>query len=73
VKGLSGYRSVVAYVPRNLKKIVAIGPSGTDYSEDNGRTWKTLSGGGYDSVSFVRGKSLAWATGAEGRIGRCEF
>jgi photosystem II stability/assembly factor-like uncharacterized protein len=72
-KGLTGYRSVVAYFPGAQSKLVAIGPSGADYSEDRGRTWKPLPGGGYDSVSFVPGKSIAWATGAEGRIGRCEF
>ncbi|HKY30831.1 MAG TPA: hypothetical protein VJM12_23125 [Pyrinomonadaceae bacterium] len=39
VKGLSGYRSVVAYVP-GTRSLVAIGPSGVDYSTDDGRTWQ---------------------------------
>lgn len=40
VKGLSGYRSAVAYVPgSNPPTLVAVGPSGVDYSIDDGRTW----------------------------------
>ncbi len=39
VKGLSGFRSVVAYVPGMKTALLAIGPSGADYSVDDGRTW----------------------------------
>jgi photosystem II stability/assembly factor-like uncharacterized protein len=40
VRGLSGYRSAVAYVPgSNPPALVAVGPSGADYSTDDGRTW----------------------------------
>ena len=38
VKGLSGFRSVVAYVP-GTKTLIALGPSGGDYSADDGQTW----------------------------------
>ena len=74
VKGLSGYRSVVAYVPfaprssrpaaraaaeRPLvakgQALVAIGPSGADYSTDDGHTWRVLEGPGFDTLSFARG------------------
>jgi photosystem II stability/assembly factor-like uncharacterized protein len=35
-----GYRSCVAYVPGTRgRKLVAVGPSGSDYSTDGGRTW----------------------------------
>ena len=73
VKGLSGFRSVVAYVPGVKTTLVAIGPSGADYSNDDGRTWKALDGPGFDTVSFVRGKPIGWATGARGTIGRLVF
>src|SRR6266567_8303720 len=43
VKGLSGFRSVVAYVP-GTTMLLAIGPSGGDYSTDDGRTWTVMPG-----------------------------
>ena len=75
-KGLSGYRSVVAYVPLSnskSKKLVAIGPSGADYSEDDGETWKPLAGPGFDTLSFARagrGMAIGWAAGKDGAIGK---
>ena len=42
VKGLNGFRSVVAYVPGMKTALVAVGPSGADYSVDDGRTWIQL-------------------------------
>lgn len=71
-KGLSGFRSVVAYVP-NTKTLVAIGPAGGDYSTDDGRTWKPIDGPGFDTFSFVPRKSIGWGAGANGAIGRLEF
>jgi photosystem II stability/assembly factor-like uncharacterized protein len=69
VKGLSGFRSVVGYVP-GTKTLVALGPSGGDYSTDDGRTWTPIGGPGFDTFSFVPGKSMGWGAGADGRIGR---
>jgi photosystem II stability/assembly factor-like uncharacterized protein len=73
VKGLSGFRSVVAYVPEMKKTLVAIGPSGADYSVDDGRTWIQLAGPGFDTLSFVRNQPIGWAAGARGTIGRLSF
>src|SRR5215203_5376150 len=71
VKGLSGFRSVVAYVPgTKTPTLVALGPSGGDFSADDGRTWKPIDGPGFDTFSFARGKQLGWGAGAEGNIGR---
>ena len=69
VKGLSGFRSVVAYVP-GTKTLIAVGPSGGDYSQDDGRTWTTISGPGFDTFSFVKGKPIGWGAGAKGSIGK---
>jgi photosystem II stability/assembly factor-like uncharacterized protein len=69
VKGLSGYRSVVAYVP-NTQTLIAVGPSGADYSTDDGRSWTTITGPGFDTFSFVPHKSTGWAAGAGGAIGK---
>lgn len=71
-KGLSGFRSVVAYVP-GAKVLVAIGPAGGDYSLDDGQTWTPLSGPGFDTFSFARGKNFGWGAGARGAIGRLAF
>ena len=72
VKGLSGFRSVVAYVP-GTKTLIAIGPAGGDYSTDDGQTWKPVDGPGFDTFSFVPGKLSGWGAGASGAIGRLEF
>jgi photosystem II stability/assembly factor-like uncharacterized protein len=72
VKGLSGFRSVVTYVP-GTKTLIAIGPSGGDYSLDDGRTWKPITGPGFDTFSFAPGKQIGWAAGAKGTIGRLVF
>jgi photosystem II stability/assembly factor-like uncharacterized protein len=71
-KGLTGFRSVVTYVP-NTNTLVAIGPSGGDYSNDDGRTWKPIGGPGFDTFSFVPRKLIGWGAGANGAIGRLEF
>ena len=74
VKGLSGFRSVVAYVPgMKTPALIALGPSGGDYSLDDGRTWQPIDGPGFDTFSFVRGKQLGWGAGAEGKIGKLSF
>lgn len=75
-KGLSGYRSVVAYQPGprgNTMSIVAVGPSGSDYSTDDGVSWRRVEGPGFDTLSFSRtsGKSapVGWGAGKDGAIG----
>jgi len=78
MKGLSGFRSVVAYVPHDKgSALVAIGPSGGDFSRDDGRTWEVMEGPGFDTFSFVlnqaRGVPVGWAAGAGGRISRLSF
>jgi photosystem II stability/assembly factor-like uncharacterized protein len=70
-EGLSGFRSVVAYVPgMKTPTLIALGPSGGDYSLDDGRTWIPIVGPGFDTFSFVPGKQIGWGAGAEGKIGR---
>jgi photosystem II stability/assembly factor-like uncharacterized protein len=78
VKGLSGFRSVVAYVPgandgAKPPTLVAIGPSGADYSTDDGRTWTPIDGPGFDTLSFARHKAVGWGAGARGSIGQIIF
>ena len=82
VKGLTGYRSAVAYVPITsvsgpTPMLVAVGPSGADYSTDDGRTWKPLEGPGFDTLSFAHARAarwpIGWAAGAGGSIGKLIF
>jgi photosystem II stability/assembly factor-like uncharacterized protein len=72
VKGLSGFRSVVTYVP-GTQTLIALGPSGGDYSTDDGHTWASIPGAGADTFSIARGKRLGWGAGARGTIGRLSW
>ena len=73
-QGLSGYRSVVTYVPgMKTPTLVAVGPSGTDYSTDDGLSWKPVEGPGFDTFSFARRSAVGWGAGTQGRIGRLVF
>lgn len=70
VKGLGGFRSVVARVPGSKASWIAVGPSGTDVSDDDGRTWRPIEGGGYHTFSFARGRKTGWGAGEGGAIGK---
>jgi photosystem II stability/assembly factor-like uncharacterized protein len=67
-----GYRSGVAYVPESGgRALVAVGPSGSDYSTDGGETWTPVDTVSYNTVAFARSAALAgWAVGPAGRIAR---
>jgi photosystem II stability/assembly factor-like uncharacterized protein len=68
-----GYRSCVAYVPgtRGLK-LVTVGPSGSDYSTDGGRSWKPLGTEGFHAVSVTPRGDAAWGVGEDGRVARLD-
>ncbi len=72
VKGLGGFRPVVAYVPGSKSSFIAIGPRGTDISTDDGKTSTPIEGLGFDTFSFVKGKTIGWESGARGTIGRLD-
>ena len=69
VKGLTGFRSVVAYVPGQKTTLLAVGPQGSDVSIDDGQTWTKVEGPGFDTFSFVPGAAVGWGAGARGTIG----
>ena len=69
LKGLSGFRSVVAYVP-GTNMLIALGPAGGDYSMDDGQHWAPLAGPGFDTFSFARRRKIGWGAGARGAIAR---
>lgn len=68
-----GYRSCVARVHGTRgPTLVAVGPSGSDYSVDGGRTWTLLGSEGFHALSVARGGEVAWAVGEQGRIARLD-
>jgi photosystem II stability/assembly factor-like uncharacterized protein len=69
-RGLTGFRSVVAWLPGAAARVLAVGPAGSDWSGDGGRTWQPAGGDGYDAFSVAPSGTVGWATGAGGRIAR---
>ena len=67
--GLSGFRSVVTWLPGRGRSLLAVGPRGSDWSAD-GQTWAPGGSDGYDALSLAPGGVVGWATGAGGRIAR---
>jgi photosystem II stability/assembly factor-like uncharacterized protein len=72
VKGLSGFRSVVAYTSRDGRNVIAIGPAGSDYSTDGGRTWTAMQGPGFHAFSIAPGAAVGFAVGEKGAIAALE-
>ncbi len=68
--GLSGFRSVVAYVPGTATSLIAIGPAGADRSDDDGRTWSPTESPGFHTFSFAPHAAIGWGAGERGRISR---
>jgi len=68
--GLSGFRSVVAWLPGAEHSLLALGPTGADGSSDGGRTWAPVAGPGFDTFSFAPEGRVGWAAGVGGRIAK---
>ncbi|MEN8247602.1 MAG: YCF48-related protein [Bacteroidota bacterium] len=66
--GLSGYKSAVEHIPESDYWLSA-GPSGVDFSSNNGKSWSMVDTCGYHTVVMANGNS-GWLTGANGKIGR---
>jgi hypothetical protein len=62
-----GFRSAVIYLA-GRKLWIATGTSGSDYSLDDGVTWRQFDEGSFNALSSAGG--ALWAVGAKGRIGR---
>lgn len=71
--GLRGYRSSVANARLRKHLLVAVGPSGADYSENAGVSWRALGGNGYHAVDFSRDGASGWAVGADGRMAEWQW
>jgi photosystem II stability/assembly factor-like uncharacterized protein len=73
VAGLGGFRSAVAFIPSRPGTVVAVGPSGADYSTDSGRTWQPIQGSGFHTLAVARGTRTVWGAGEKGTVGRIQF
>ena len=71
-RGLSGYRSAVAYVPGKSGALVAMGRGGSDFSLDGGLSWEPLGCEGYYAMAFAS-NGVGYAVGAAGRIAKIQF
>jgi len=68
---LRSFRSAVAFVPGSKgRRLIAVGPGGTDASDDGGSTWAPLGDDGFHALSISPAGGAAWAVGEQGRIGR---
>jgi len=67
----SGFREcVVSVSDLDPSVLVAVGPSGTDVSEDGGSTWRLVGSEGFHAVAFSRDGSTGIAVGADGTVAR---
>jgi photosystem II stability/assembly factor-like uncharacterized protein len=74
VKGLSGFRSVVTYLPGESSTAIAIGPQGADQSTDDGKTWTPLPGAvGLHTFAVAKRGRTGWGAGEKGRIMRLTY
>ena len=72
MKGLSGYRSVIAYKRGSKSSWIAVGPQGADVTTDDGRSWTPLAGAGFHAFSFAPNGRAGWGVGGGGAIARLE-
>lgn len=63
---LSGYRSGVDWVTFARSTLIAVGPTGSDISDDGGRSWTAFDTAPYDAVDCVPG--TCWASGPQGAV-----
>jgi len=71
-KGLTGYRSGVAYISK--KEIIAVGSSGYNFSSDGGKMWTNFQTPNFSNKDFnavqAKGKTAVWAVGANGLVAK---
>jgi len=69
--GPRGYRSCVVIAPdTDGKTVIAVGPSGSDFSTDGGASWQPLGELGFHAVGFAGPIDAGWAVGENGLIAK---
>jgi len=64
-----GYRSGVAWLPHERPVAVAVGPTGSDVTLDEGHSWAPFDAGSFDGVDCAP-DGACWASGEQGRVAR---
>ncbi len=70
---VGGFRSAVTYLPGvSGPTILALGPSGADISDDDGRSWtpSPIPARGLHTFSFARGTSVGFGAGDRGQVAK---
>lgn len=67
-----GYRSGVVYFPK-YHWLIAVGPTGSDFSKDGGTSWENFSSEGFHAVKLGHTEGTIWASGSNGRIARLKI
>lgn len=62
----------LGYVRSRPATVVAVGPNGAAWSDDNGRTWASLDPGDYWGIGFAA-DGTGWIAGPKGRIVKVTF
>lgn len=63
-----GFRSAVAFVA-DQSAWITTGTSGSDVSDDGGKTWAAFDAGAFNAIGSASGSAI-WAVGPKGRIAR---
>lgn len=73
VRGLRGFRSVIVPMPGGTgRSWMALGPSGADWSDDDGANWSAMEmpTRGLHTFSLSRDGRTGWAAGGRGAVAR---
>jgi photosystem II stability/assembly factor-like uncharacterized protein len=66
-----GYRSAIAFIPGSEPPaLLAVGPTGSNLSRDDGKHWSSLGTEGFHALSLAGHENAGWAVGDDGRIAR---
>jgi hypothetical protein len=66
-----GYRSCVEYLSK--KQLISCGPTGIDYSFDEGNTWKLISKEGFHVCRIAKRGAAVFLAGNDGKVGKLIF
>ena len=66
--GLRGFRSAVVALPNAERTWLAAGPTGSEISRDDGRTWSAIDGPGFHTIACAPSGHVCWGAGEGGRI-----